>query len=94
MFAAWLTYIISFFLPTATFMYESVIGWAAALFSIQSIIQFDKSLFMAYLSVLGLCNIFMLLSPVFVIYSFKKRKFSGYRLAMSAATIAAVSFLF
>jgi len=66
-------------------MYESVIGWAAALFSIQSIIQFYKSLFMAYLSVLGLCNIFMLLSPVFVIYSVKKRKFWGYRLAMSAA---------
>jgi len=94
MFAAWLSYIVSFFLPTATFMYESVIGWAAALFSIQSIIQFYKSLFMAYLSVLGLCNIFMLLSPVFVIYSVKKRKFWGYRLAMSAATIAAVSFLF
>jgi hypothetical protein len=46
MFAAWLSYITSLFLPTATVMSESVVGWAAALFSIQAIIGFYKSVFL------------------------------------------------
>jgi len=94
MFAAWLSYIISLFLPTATVLHEPVRGWAAALYSIRSVIAFNQGLFLAYLSVLGIGNIFILLSPVFVIYSFKKRWFGVYRLVISASAIAAAACFF
>ena len=86
-FVAWLSFITSMFLPTATVMSESVVGWAAALFSIQAIFGFYKSLFLAYISLLGLCNFLMLLSPVIVLYTFKKKGYLVYRLLMSVAAI-------
>lgn len=94
MFTAWLSYVISLFIPSVTFPYEPVSGWAAALFSIHAIIQFYKSLFLAYMSLFGLCNILMLISPLFVLFLFKKGKFFWYRVAMSAATVPAVSYFF
>jgi hypothetical protein len=94
MFTAWLSYVISLFIPSVTFLYEPVKGWAAALFSIHAIIQFYKSLFLAYISLFGLCNILMLLSPLFVLFLFKKGKFFWYRAALCAATVPAVSYFF
>ena len=94
MFAAWLSYITSLFLPTAVVWDESVTGWAAALFSIQSIVWFYNSLYLTYLSLLGLCNILMILSPVIVIYTFKKKGYLVYRLLILTAAITAGSYFF
>jgi uncharacterized membrane protein len=98
LFIGWAIFIISFFVPAvkADEYDELVPGWLAALFSL----AFIENSFdggdpgLVYFFSFTLCNILMLMSPIILFLTKKKKFFQWYRISMVSATLLVCSWFF